>query len=198
MRCEMELGTQIKKYRTEMGLNQEELAERIFVTRQSVSNWENGKTYPDISSLLRLSEVFQVSLDQLIKGDLETMKQQIDPAAVAKFKRYSVLFNIIFAAMILSVIPLILWPSWWLLSVLSLFYAFGFWFSLKVERLKKENNIRTYKEIVAFTEGKRLDEIETAREDGKWPYQRVLLAIGSGLLVVAVAAVTICLIRWMR
>ena len=43
----MELGGQIKRHRTRLGLSQEELADRIFVTRQSVSNWENGRTYPD-------------------------------------------------------------------------------------------------------------------------------------------------------
>ena len=48
----MELNEQIKKYRTEMNISQEELAEKIYVTRQSISNWENGKTYPDIHSLL--------------------------------------------------------------------------------------------------------------------------------------------------
>ena len=47
----MELNEQIKKYRTEMNLSQEELAEKIYVTRQSVSNWEKGKTYPDIHKL---------------------------------------------------------------------------------------------------------------------------------------------------
>ena len=41
----MELGGQIKRYRIRLGLSQEELADRIFVTRQSVSNWENGRTY---------------------------------------------------------------------------------------------------------------------------------------------------------
>lgn len=191
----MELGAQIKKYRGELGLNQEELAGRIFVTRQSVSNWENGRTYPDVASLLRLSEVFGVSLDQLIKGDLETMKNEINKADIDKFNRYSTIFTILFAAMVLSVIPLILWSSWWILLAVLPFYAFTLWFSFKVERLKKEHNIRTYREIVAFTEGKRLDEIETARESGKWPYQRVLLAIGSGLLVIVIAAVTILLTR---
>lgn len=47
----MELNEQIKKYRTEMNLSQEELAEKIYVTRQSISNWENGKNYPDIHSI---------------------------------------------------------------------------------------------------------------------------------------------------
>ena len=59
----MNLGTQIRKYRTELSLSQDELAEKLFVSRQSISNWENDKTYPDIKSLLLLSEVFSVSLD---------------------------------------------------------------------------------------------------------------------------------------
>ena len=73
----MELGKQIKKYRGELGLSQEALAEKIYVSRQTVSNWENDKNYPDINSLLRLSEVFQVSVDILIKGDVEKMKVEI-------------------------------------------------------------------------------------------------------------------------
>ena len=47
----MELNTQIKKYRTELNLSQEELAEKVYVTRQTISNWETGKSYPDIHSL---------------------------------------------------------------------------------------------------------------------------------------------------
>ena len=71
----MEIGNQIKKYRTELGLNQEELADRVYVTRQTVSNWENERSYPDIRSLLLLSGVFGISLDILVKGDVEQMKE---------------------------------------------------------------------------------------------------------------------------
>ena len=46
----MELSIQIKKYRTELHLSQEELAEKVYVTRQTISNWENEKSYPDIHS----------------------------------------------------------------------------------------------------------------------------------------------------
>ena len=67
----MEIGKQIKKYRTEMKFSQEELSEKIFVSRQTISNWENNKNYPDVKSLLLLSSLFNVSLDILIKGDLE-------------------------------------------------------------------------------------------------------------------------------
>ena len=73
----MEIGEQIKKYRTEMGLSQDRLAEKIFVSRQTISNWENNKNYPDVKSLLLLSCLFNVSLDILVKGDLEEMKEEI-------------------------------------------------------------------------------------------------------------------------
>ena len=61
----MELGEQIKKYRAKANLSQEELADRIFVSRQTISNWENDKNYPDIKSIVLMSEVFQVSLGNL-------------------------------------------------------------------------------------------------------------------------------------
>lgn len=51
----MEISKQIKKYRLESKLSQEELAEKIYVTRQTISNWENGRNYPDINSLVLLS-----------------------------------------------------------------------------------------------------------------------------------------------
>ena len=63
----MELSKQIKKYRTEANLSQEELADKIYVSRQTISNWENEKNYPDIKSLVLMGEVFQVSLDYLIR-----------------------------------------------------------------------------------------------------------------------------------
>ena len=73
----MELGKQIKKHRQEVQLSQEELAERVYVSRQTISNWENDKSYPDVNSLVLLSETFQISLDNLIKGDIEVMKDVI-------------------------------------------------------------------------------------------------------------------------
>ena len=70
----MQVGNQIKKYRDQLHLSQEQLAEKIYVTRQTISNWETNKSYPDIHSLVLLSQIFNVSIDQLVKGDLEMMK----------------------------------------------------------------------------------------------------------------------------
>ena len=62
------VNTMIKLLRTEKGMNQEQLAEKLQVTRQAVSNWETGKTQPDIETLTRMAEVFDVSVEKLIYG----------------------------------------------------------------------------------------------------------------------------------
>ena len=73
----MELKESLKEHRARLGLSQEELAERIFVSRQTISNWETDRTYPDVQSLLLLSELFETSIDELVKGDVATMEKTI-------------------------------------------------------------------------------------------------------------------------
>ncbi|MFZ2257089.1 MAG: helix-turn-helix transcriptional regulator [Clostridiaceae bacterium] len=177
----MELGNQIKKYRNELDLSQEKLAEQIFVSRQSISNWENDKNYPDINSLIRLSEVFQISLDSLIKGDWEKMKKEVSGEDRKEFDKVSTVYTVMFGLLIVTPMPLFyFWDKaglviWSLLAVVSMYVAF------LVEKKKKEFDIQTYKEIVAFTEGKNLDEISKAREEGKRIYQKVALALSAGI-----------------
>lgn len=185
----MELSSQIKKYRTELGLSQEELAEKVYVTRQTVSNWETGKSYPDIHSLLLLGTLFDLSLDQLIKGDLETMKEIINEQEVKKFNRYSTILSVLFALAIASAVPLFMWLEVYAFIPFGVIWAVTLFFAFKVDKLKKANNIRTYKEIVAFSEGRKLDEIDKRVEEGKRPYQKVLLVVG-----VAVVTAIACLL----
>ena len=73
----MNLGHQIKYFRQRDHLSQEDLAEKLYVSRQTISNWENDKSYPDVHNLLMLSSLFQVSLDNLVKGDIEIMEQKL-------------------------------------------------------------------------------------------------------------------------
>ena len=178
----MELNEQIKKYRTEMNLSQEELAEKIYVTRQSISNWENGKTYPDIHSLLSLSSLFGISLDQLVKGDIEIMKKEINEEEVRKMKQYGTIYTILLIITVVSAVPLFMWLGTLAFIPWVIIFAFAMYFAIKIERVKKDNDIQTYKEIVAFSEGKRLDDIQKQREIGKRPYQKILLVIGSALI----------------
>jgi len=190
----MELGAQIKKLRTQMAISQDELAEKIFVSRQSISNWETGKTYPDIKSLLLLSEVFSVSLDQLVKGDIETMKREIDAQELVKFNRDSTIFTVLFIAVVILPIPLAKYLQWIGMALYFILFFVTMYFAIRVEKHKKKYDIQTYKEIVAFSEGKSLDEIEKARESGKRPYQKVALAMGAALLGVIATAFMIWLL----
>lgn len=178
----MEIGNQIKRHRTVLNLSQEELAEQVYVTRQTLSNWETGKTYPDINSLLRLSAVFHVSLDELVKGDIPKMKEQIKQADIQELKKASNILGALYAVMVFSAIPLLYFfgklglVTWLIIALVAFLYAFH------VENLKKLHNIQSYKEITAFMDGKRLDELESAEEHGKRPYQKILLVAASALL----------------
>lgn len=70
----MEVGNKLKKARIDSGLTQEKVAEKLQVSRQTISNWENEKCYPDIVSVIKLSDIYDISLDELLKGDLNMMK----------------------------------------------------------------------------------------------------------------------------
>lgn len=191
----MELGSQIKKHRNELSLSQEELAEKVYVSRQTISNWENDKSYPDVNSLVLLSEVFNVSIDNLIKGDIEIMKEQISSEDRKTFESLSRIYAVLFLLAMLSPIPLFLFLSlagiviWVVLMGVTLYMAF------RLEKMKKQFDIQTYREIVAFSEGTRLDDIAKAREEGKRPYQKVLLALGSGILTLIISISFVMLLK---
>lgn len=185
----MELGAQIKRLRNEHGWNQEQFAEKAYVSRQTVSNWENEKSYPDVHSLLILSDLFGVTLDELIKGDVETMKKEISRDNISEYTRWANIYAVMFIIAILLPYPLIKFCSWWGFGGWVIYMAVTMGVAVKVEKLKKKNNIQTYKEIVAFTEGRTLDELEQIREEAKRPYQKILLAIGSGVLALVIMAV---------
>ena len=184
----MELGGQIKRHRTRLGLSQEELADRIFVTRQSVSNWENGKTYPDLQSLLWLSDLFGLSLDELIKGDIETMKEEINRLEIQKMNRWGGILALLMLTLMLLPAPLLkLLDTAGFLLVMAPLFLVGMAVTLKVEKIKKDNDVHTYKEILAFSEGRRLDELDKAVEKGKRPYQALVAALSSALLALLAA-----------
>ena len=185
----MELGKQIKKHRMAAQLSQEELADRVYVSRQTISNWENDKSYPDVNSLVLLSETFQVSLDKLIKGDIDVMKKVIQREEVEKMKHYGAVYTILLTATVISAVPLFMWLDTWAFIPWGIIFAAAMFFAFKVEKVKKDNDVQTYREIVAFSEGKLLDDIQKQREIGKRPYQKILLVIAS-----AAAAFAACIL----
>lgn len=71
----MRLGERIKKLREQKEMSQEQIAQELFVTRQTVSSWERSNSYPDLEMTLKLAEFFEVSLDELLKGDAKSVKK---------------------------------------------------------------------------------------------------------------------------
>jgi len=178
-----------------MNLSQEELAEKVYVTRQTISNWENNKNYPDIHSLLLLSSLFNISLDQLIKGDINIMREEINKAELKKINRYGAIFTLLLVLLVVSTVPLAVFLGYYGLMITGILFVITMYFAIKIEKYKKDNDIQTYKEIVSFTEGKRLDEIERNREYGKRPYQKVLLTFASAIIAFLVCMLFVWLLK---
>ncbi|WP_367998804.1 helix-turn-helix transcriptional regulator [Priestia megaterium] len=71
------MGNKLQRLREAKNMSREELAQQINVSRQAVYKWENNKGYPDIQNLLRLSEIYETTIDELIKND-PTLQRKID------------------------------------------------------------------------------------------------------------------------
>jgi len=73
----MDLGSQLKRFRESKSFSQEDVARKVGVTRQAVYKWESNKSYPDIDNLILLSELYEVTIDELIKG-LEGAREELN------------------------------------------------------------------------------------------------------------------------
>ena len=88
----MKIGDKLKNARLDKKLTQEEVAEKLFVSRQSISNWENNKTYPDIGNVIALSDLYQISLDELLKGSDNFMKHLEESTDIVKSNKKLIFF----------------------------------------------------------------------------------------------------------
>lgn len=122
----MNLGKKIVKIRKDNKMSQEDFAEQFDVTRQTISSWENSKSYPDIETLIRISNKFDISLDILLKED-KNMVEEIDKK-VKESKKLKVVVSIL-VILILIIITSIFTNNY-----------------LKNEKIKKDN--AHYKEII--------------------------------------------------
>lgn len=193
----MEIGQQIIRYRKQQALSQEELAEKVYVSRQSISNWENDKTYPDIYSLLLLSQIFQVSLDQLIKRDIEKMKYTITQVDKKNFERDTKVMVTLMILLMISSYPLVYFLEWLGLGIFVLLSIITMTYANRVERFKKKYDVQTYKEILAVSSGKLLDEIEKREERAKLPYQKPLIVTVFFLITVATFFASRFIFTWL-
>jgi len=122
------IGKTIKKLREEKNITQEQLAEKLNVTRQAVSNWENGKTQPDIDTLTKISEIFEIPIEEIIYGCKKTISENITPQTIVKTSTSS---GVGFGAALAMVISYNAWESigWAILhGFLNWFYVIYYFF----------------------------------------------------------------------
>lgn len=123
------------------------------------------------------------------------MKKEIDAQEYAKFQRESNIYAVMFIVLLVVPIPLIMFLEWLGVALYAVLFVVTIVFAFRVEKYKKKYDIQTYKEIIAFTEDNSLTELEKAREEGKRPYQKILLAVGSALLTLIIAFIMIAVIK---
>lgn len=190
----MELARQLKAKREERSLSQDEVAKAIFVSRQTVSNWETDKTYPDVQSLLMLSQLFDVSIDELVKGDAERIQRIIEQDSrrmrlltygMVGFSALAFLFLLCFS---------IAWPEPSGFARMSkgniagaatfiVLYAIGFGMAIAIDRLKKKHDVVTYREIDRFLKGETGGEPDSQGLSRKHPALGVLVKLLGGAAI---------------
>jgi transcriptional regulator with XRE-family HTH domain len=95
------LGEKLKKQRQSLGLTQQEVADHLHVSRQTISNWEVGRNFPDIPMIISISDYYQISLDELLKGDEQLMDKMKKDAELIKRTKRRKIFDAAFVVILL-------------------------------------------------------------------------------------------------
>ena len=122
----MEIGKKLKDARMRSGFTQESVAEKVNVSRQTISNWENEKSYPDIISVIELSNLYSISLDELLKGDEKMMEHLEESTNVVKSNQKligAIILNIITVILLVTLSMFLPDRSYYLLVVFCLAIA---------------------------------------------------------------------------
>lgn len=184
----MELHNRLVDLRKSQNISQEELAEKLYVSRQTISNWERGKTYPDINSLLLIATFFDVSLDNLIKGDVDTMKHQVDQS---QLKKWIIIGGLSFFIFSIAVPTRYLFPAGvvipilWILALPMIYSVFQVFYILKNRELK------TYADILNFLNPAK--KVKTSFSSEFWFTVSLIMAI---FIIFFAGTVVSALIFW--
>ena len=161
----MNVSNQIKKFRERDGYSQEFLAEKMFVSRQTISNWENDKSYPDIHKLLIMCQLFKIYLDELVEDDLKngqikSIKKELD------FWTWMMIITMVLGSVLIG--PMTHYFHWLGMGITYLVFLIGIIASTKLEKIKIKNDIETYDRILAFINGKDPKEVQKSKFRDIW------------------------------
>ena len=154
----MHISKRLKELRIENNFSQEKLAEILNVSRQTISNWENERSYPDVHNVIMLCDIYSVSLNTLMKGDIEIMKKELSNTNPHNSPKDAIQLIqsgfVMIIGLLVAVIGLIvllnngspIWGYGLIITgaILACFFAFY------ADYLKRKNKIKTYKELTDF------------------------------------------------
>lgn len=177
----MDVGNQIRHFRKENNLSQIDLADKIFVSSQTISNWENERSYPDLHNLIVLTALFDVSLDQLVKGDVKAMRNAVDHSNMDRYSKMMLVF-LLFAVLSFGA-AMKFSDGWFGMLVPLILWMIGMYYAIKVDQIKKKHDVKTYKEIIDYMEnGIKTDH--TPRNKKKFIVEEVFTVLGFSLITV--------------
>ncbi|KRO00750.1 helix-turn-helix transcriptional regulator [Companilactobacillus kimchiensis] len=189
----MKLHEQIKKYRKQKHFSQEELADKVYVSRQTISNWENNRSYPTLDSLLIMSALFDISLDTLVKGDIDLMRQELSKHDMSFWTKVMLAF--IFLGIIVGIPATALLHDGFIVPILL--WGIGMFAAIKIDLIKKKYNLKTYQEILAFDEGREVSsEFKKKSRQNYWKREFLMIIISIVIILLLSGFVLLVLKVW--
>ncbi len=179
----MDVGNQIRERRTRLGISQEELAQKLYVSRVTVSHWETGKTLPDVQSMLLLANLFGTTIDEMVRGDVDEMREMVEKNE-RRTKSFAMALGAVEVVVVTALAVTAVAGRAYLEPVLRLLLAvLALAFSVAVlaaRRGRGDGDARSAAELLGAATG---EPAEVARASGAALGMRVVLQVFAGLAV---------------
>lgn len=185
----MDIGNKIRERRQRLGLSQDELAQKLYVSRVTVSHWETSRTLPDVQSMLILANLFDTTIDELVKGDVDEMREMVERSE-QRTKVFAVALATVEVIVVTALVVAAVAGREHLEPVLRLslaVLAMAFSIVMIVARRRKgSEDARSAAELLGAATG---DPAKGARESGAAYGMRIVLQVFAGLAAAVVLLV---------
>lgn len=179
----MDIGNQIRERRARLGLSQDELAQKLYVSRVTISHWETGKTLPDVQSMLLLANLFDTTIDELVRGDVDEMREMVKRSE-QRTKVFAVALATVEVIVITALAVTAVAGRDYLEPVLRLLLAvLVLAFSIAVLVARRGAGAEDAKSAADLLGAATGDAVEAARESGSSLGMRLVLQVFAGLAV---------------
>lgn len=176
----VELAKRIKQHRERLGMSQTDLANAVFVSRQTISNWETDRTYPDVQSLLLLSNLFGVSIDSMVREDSPEMREALAAGSKRMHRLGIVMAAFGLACLVWVVIGIVLdLESAYIVAIGAALFLPASVAAFQIDKMRHDNQLYAYQSVEAYLAGEDPDVSSryNQRAGEHWVARRVLLTV---------------------